>query len=81
MLFPLNFSLRLVGKESVTVGAGTFDALHFAVEDTGAGGLPEEHPPYNLWVTDDEYRFYLKGGVEGYMQTYYELVELTREES
>ncbi|MDI9347672.1 MAG: hypothetical protein QM538_04130 [Methylacidiphilales bacterium] len=81
MLFPLQFSLRLVGKETIKVGAGTFESLHFRLEDTGAGGLPEEHPPYDMWVTNDRYRMYLKGGVGGYMQTYYELTELNTEES
>ena len=78
-LFPMSFSLRLVKKEKIEIKAGEFSALHFRVEDTGAGGLPEEHPPYDLWVSNDKYRFFLKGGVGGYMQTWYELTELTRE--
>lgn len=79
-LFALSFSIRFVKKEVVKVEAGKFEALHFQIEDTGAGGLPEEHPPYDMWVTDDRYRFYLKGGVGGYMQTWYELTELEKEE-
>ncbi|MEO5831113.1 MAG: hypothetical protein ABIQ36_11165 [Rhodanobacter sp.] len=75
MLFTLGFGLEFVGRESVTVVAGTFDALHFRYVDT-AGQLPEEHPPYDVWCTDDGNYIFLKGGVGGYMQTRYELTEL-----
>lgn len=77
MLFPMRFSVVYVGDETVTVGAGTFDARKFQITDT-AGNLPEEHPPYEMWCTDDEDGIFLKGGVGGYMQTYYELTELKR---
>lgn len=75
MLFPIGFSLVYVGEEEVTVGAGTFNARHFQVTDT-AEGLPEEHPPYDVWCTADDDYILLKAGAEGYMQTYYELMEL-----
>ena len=61
----------------ITVAAGTFDALHFRYVDT-AGQLPEEHPPYDVWCTDDGDYIFLKGAVGGYMQTRYELTELVR---
>jgi len=76
-IFPLSFGLNYVGDETVTVEAGTFEARKFQVVDT-AEGLPEEHPPYEMWCTADEDGLFLKGGVGGYMQTYYELVELER---
>ena len=76
-LFPLSFALVYAGDETITVGAGTFDARKFQVVDT-AEGLPEEHPPYEMWCTKDEDGLFLKGGVAGYMMTYYELVELSR---
>lgn len=75
MLFALGFGLEFVGRESVTVVAGTFDSLHFRYVDT-VGQLPEEHPPYDVWCTDDGNYIFLKGGVGGYMQTRYELTEL-----
>lgn len=75
MLFSLGFGLEFVGRETVTVKAGTFKALHFRYVDT-AGQLPEEHPPYDVWCTDDGNYVFLKGAVGGYMKTYYELVEL-----
>jgi len=77
MLFPVGFSLVYVGDEEITVGAGTFKARHFQVTDT-AGELPEEHPPYDVWVTADEDSIFLRGQVQGYMQTFYELTELER---
>ncbi|HEY0941423.1 MAG TPA: hypothetical protein VGE08_15090 [Steroidobacter sp.] len=78
MLFSLGFGLEFVGRDRVTVPAGSFDALHFRYVDT-AGQLPAEHPPYDVWCTDDGDYIFLKGGVGGYMQTHYELVELVRD--
>ena len=77
MLFPLNFSVVLVGYEEVAVGAGTFKTRKFHITDT-AGGLPEEHPPYEMWCTNDADGLLVKAQVGGYMQTYYELTELFR---
>ncbi len=77
LLFSLGFGLEFVGREAVSVAAGSFGALHFRYVDT-AGQLPQEHPPYDVWCSDDGDYLFLKGGVGGYMQTYYELVELQR---
>ncbi len=76
-IFQTGFGIAYVGEETITVGAGTFLARHFQIVDT-AGNLPEEHPPYNLWCTADEEYLFLRAGVDGYMQTHYELVELNR---
>ncbi len=78
-LFPIAFSLVYVGEEMVTVEAGEFKARHFQVTDT-AEGLPEEHPPYDVWVTADDDYILLKAGAQGYMQTHYELIELSVDE-
>ena len=78
MLFPMGFSLVYVGEEDIEVEAGGFRARHFQVTDT-AEDLPEEHPPYDVWVTADDDYILLRAGVAGYMQTHYELVELTIE--
>jgi len=68
---------RYLGPETVTVEAGTFEALHFQIgpssDDNYMG--TDVHPPYNLWVTADGDYVLLKASVTGYMQTYYELVE------
>lgn len=68
--------LEYIGIETVTVKAGTFSARHFAF--VGEDGDPLRHPPYDLWVTDDEDSIFLRGSVGGYMKTYYELVKLER---
>lgn len=70
-------TLEYVGDETVTVKAGTFEASHYKFTDpdaTMAGG----HPDYDVWVTADDDAIFLKGGVDGYMMTWYELVELSR---
>ena len=38
-----------------------------------------DHPSYDVWVTADEDNLFVCGGVGGYMQTWYELVELSRD--
>ena len=73
-LFPLAFSIVFEAIESVTTPAGTFETKRFSVTDTQ--DLPEEHPPYRIW-TDAQTGIFVQGGVEGYMQTWYELVELS----
>ncbi|WP_260679324.1 DUF3108 domain-containing protein [Thalassomonas sp. M1454] len=74
-LFPFSYGLQYVGKEEITVAAGTFNALHFQFVET-PGALPEDHPLYDVWFTDDGDYIFLKGQVGGYMQTAYELEEL-----
>lgn len=72
---PVSVTMSLVGREKITVKAGTFDALHFSFGDVQ--GLPVEHPLYEVWVTADGNYTFLKGFVGGYMMTEYELVELS----
>jgi hypothetical protein len=36
------------------------------------------HPLYDVWTTADEDALFVQGGVGGYMQTWYELVQLDR---
>jgi len=76
MLYRIGVHIEYVGEERVTVRAGTFDALHFRY--VSAPGLPQEHPPYDVWCTNDGEFLFLKGQVGGYMQTYYELISLDR---
>ncbi len=74
-LFKMGLSLVFVGEERITVAAGEFPALHFQVTDT-AEGLPEEHPPYDVWTTADGNYIFLLAVAGGYMQNRYELMEL-----
>ncbi|MFC7289996.1 hypothetical protein [Hirschia litorea] len=81
MIAEANLFLEYVGEERVEVKAGTFDAYHYRFSDEEGGMATDNggHPPYEVWVTADDDAIFLKGGVDGYMMTWYELVELTRE--
>ncbi len=68
-----------LGQETISVRAGTFAARRYRfVDDGGGSGFSSEHPPYELWISDDEDGIFLQGGVDGYMQTWYELAVLDR---
>jgi len=75
-LFAIDLAIEFVGRETLTVAAGTFAALHFRLVDIP--GLPLEHPPYDLWCTDDSDYVLLRAKVGGYMQTFYELTSYVR---
>ena len=81
MKFERAVKLRFVGRETITVKAGTFDALHYRFAETtddGSGETcnePGKHPPYDMWCTADGDRVCLLAYVTGYMMTHYELVE------
>lgn len=77
MLFRIGFGVEYVGEENIDVEAGNFDALHFRF--VSSPGLPEAHPPYDIWCTNDGEFIFLRGDIGGYMQTFYELVELIRD--
>ncbi|MDH3511544.1 MAG: hypothetical protein OER85_11890 [Gammaproteobacteria bacterium] len=77
MLFRIGFGVEYVGEENIDVEAGNFDALHFRF--VSSPGLPEAHPPYDIWCTNDGDFIFLRGDIGGYMQTFYELVELIQD--
>lgn len=74
------YTIEYVGEERITVGAGTFDALHFCYGDRHSqddgSNVPGAHPPYEVWTTSDGSFIMLKSFVRGYMKTHYELMEL-----
>lgn len=74
---------QFLGREEVTVPVGTFMARHFQflddAEHRGENSMDGEHPTYDVWITDDDDAIFLQGGVGGYMMTWYELTELTRD--
>lgn len=81
LIAETNIALGYVGEETVTVAAGTFDCYHFQFTDEAGSMLSVDgnaHPPYDVWVTADDDAIFVQGGVGGYMQTWYELVELSR---
>ncbi len=78
MIAQVKIDAIYLGKEEVTVQAGTFATRHFQFVDDGSAGMTGAHPPYDLWITDDDDAIFVQGGVGGYMMTWYELVSLTR---
>ena len=75
---PVHIDGLYLGEEEITVKAGTFKTRHFQFLDDGTSGMSGEHPKYDVWITADEDAIFVQGGVGGYMQTWYELVELNR---
>jgi len=73
MLHPIDFGIEYLGRESITVGAGTFETDHyrFLLE----GSFTREHPVEELWVTPDDF-ICVKVYVGGYMNASFELAEL-----
>lgn len=78
LLAEVNIDARYVGQEEIQVQAGRFAARHSQYLDPGGGGFTSQHPPYDLWITDDADAVMLQGGVEGHMLTWYELIALER---
>lgn len=80
MIAEARIYLEYVGEETVTVKAGTFDCYHYRFSDEEGGMATADggHPPYEVWVTADDDAIFVQGGVDGYMMTWYELVELER---
>lgn len=72
MLGAISFSIEYVGRERVTVPAGTFEADHYRFLLDGA--LPKDHPVEELWCVPREYTF-VKVRIGGYIATSYELAE------
>lgn len=77
LIAETNIYLEYVGDETITVKAGEFLASHYRFTDPHAD-MAGGHPDYDVWVTADDDAIFLQGGVGGYMQTWYELVELAR---
>lgn len=79
MIAEVRIGLEYLGEETVTVAAGTFACRHFRfLDDEGPGMGGVTHPHYDVWVTADDDAIFVQGGVGGYMQNWYELVELER---
>jgi len=77
MIAEVKIFLEYVGEETKTTPAGTFACRHYRfVDEAAMGGV--QHPAYDMWVTADDDAIFVCGGVGGYMQTWYELVELER---
>jgi hypothetical protein len=78
MITAIEIGALYVGRERVTVRAGSFETRHFQFVDDGNSGMLGRHPLYDVWVSDDIDSVMVQGGVGGTMQTWYELVSLER---
>jgi hypothetical protein len=78
MIAQVKIDAVYLGKDDVTTPAGAFRTRRFQFVDDGSSGMAGEHPPYDVWITDDEDGVFVQGGVGGYMKTWYELIELKR---
>jgi len=79
LLAEVRIGLEYVGDEEAQCPAGRFFCHHFRyVDDEGPGMGGTTHPPYDLWVTADDDRIFVTGGVGPPMATRYDLVALTR---
>lgn len=74
MIATTGSGLEYVGRESVKTPAGEFDCFRLAFV-----GFTNAHPPYTMWVSADGEFLYVRGEVEGYMDSVFELAELNRE--
>jgi hypothetical protein len=74
MIATTRSGLEYVAREQVSVAAGEFDCHRIRFV-----GLTNDHPPYDMWVSADGDFLYVKGEVGGYMDSVFELSELTRE--
>lgn len=72
MISELTIGIEYHGLEEVTVQAGTFNCHHFSYIDEVGFNEGVKHPPYDIWVTEEDY-VCVKAEVTGYMMTYYEL--------
>ena len=63
--------LEYAGLEEITVKAGTFECHHVLFR-----GLTNNHPPYHMWISTCGDYLYVKGTVDGYMNSTFELVEI-----
>lgn len=66
--------LHYVGEETIEVPAGVFSCHRVRFV-----GLTNNHPPYDMWLSNDGDFLYVQGVVEGYMDSTFQLVSLTRE--
>lgn len=76
MIADHHIILSFVGREHVTVAAGTFATKHF--QFVGEESDPNAHPPYDVWMTDDDDCLFVKGEISGSVEKIYELQSLER---
>ena len=70
------YGIERVGRETITVAAGTFETVHFRCGRTdGVADIADAPFGYHMWVSDDPYRLCVRSAYPG--ASVYELAELT----
>ncbi len=75
-LLPVGFGLELLGLEQVTVPAGTFRCRHFRFLLVRTEF--HDHPPYDIWVTEDPACVIVRAQVGAPRDLLYELTACER---
>ena len=75
LISELTIDCQYHGMEEVTVQVGVFNCHHFSYIDDVGFNEGVKHPPYDIWLTEDDF-IIVQASVTGYMRTWYELVEL-----
>ncbi|MEQ8248334.1 MAG: hypothetical protein RID42_11715 [Alphaproteobacteria bacterium] len=74
------YGIERVGRETITVGAGTFDTIHFRCGRVdGVAHIADAPFSYHMWVSDDPYRLCVRSAYPG--ASAYELAELSATET
>jgi hypothetical protein len=73
-LHPSTSGLRFEGEEEVEVPAG-----RFACRRVSFAAMTNNHPPYDMWISTDGDCLYVKGVVQGYMDSSFVLADLEGE--
>lgn len=73
------YGIERIGRETLTVAAGTFETIHYRCGRTdGGGGIAAGPFDYHMWVTDDAHRICVRSAYPGASK--YELAELKIED-
>ena len=70
------YGIERIGRETMTVAAGTFETIHYRCGRTdGVGGIADAPFDYHMWVTDDAHRICVRSAYPGASK--YELAALS----
>ena len=78
-LAHIPYGIERVGRETLTISAGTFETIHYRCGRTYSAATIADAPfDYHIWVSDDPYRICVRSAYPGASK--YELAELKIED-
>ena len=78
-LAHIPYGIERVGRETLTISAGTFETIHYRCGRTDSAATIADAPfDYHIWVSDDPYRICVRSAYPGASK--YELAELKIED-